>query len=408
MQARVQASVRAGFVALPILWLSLLGCGPIVDRAPFSYRPDTMTSGDLLGPFEGMVVDAETDRPIAGAVVAGSWAFERGVGLSGPAGATEVVTETGADGRYRLPAVEELPSGASMRVRRFTLVVYQRGYVGWRSDRHYPERTRRRDFSQRGNRVRLVKWREGLSHNEHLVFLGGGGAIRTAAQSELQAAALELDGRSVPAGGATDGGPGAQAQSGLPRLDISPLLSVDEIRGVTGYAGEFDVGKLGDLPTTEFYDSRHFKARGQPEVFDVGLRVWRLGTAGAEAQYQKLLGELPGATRADEVGDASLRARTTDLQGVAFLARERGLVLALSCGVRQCPEMTMLVRLAKLAESHIGELGPAVPAPATGTQGPTPAPPAGTPAAPSAAPPAAPAPAPGTGPAPAAPGGNPP
>ena len=242
MQARVQASVRAGFVALPILWLSLLGCGPIVDRAPFSYRPDTMTSGDLLGPFEGMVVDAETDRPIGGAVVAGSWAFERGVGLSGPAGATEVVTETGADGRYRLAAVEELPSGASMRVRRFTLVVYQRGYVGWRSDRHYPERTRRRDFSQRGNRVRLVKWREGLSHNEHLVFLGGGGAIRTAAQSEVQAAALELDGRSVPAGGATEGAAGAQAQSGLPRLDISPLLSVDEIRGVTGYAGEFDVG----------------------------------------------------------------------------------------------------------------------------------------------------------------------
>ena len=131
-------------------------CGPIVEQAPFSYRPDTMAPGDLLGPFDGMVVDAETDRPIAGAVVIGSWAFERGIGLTGPAGASEVVTETGADGRYRLPgAGGRCRAGASMRVRRFTLVVYHQGYVGWRSDRQFPEGTARRDFSQRGNRVRL-------------------------------------------------------------------------------------------------------------------------------------------------------------------------------------------------------------------------------------------------------------
>ena len=68
----------------------LAGCGPIVEQAPFAYRPDTMTPGDLLGPFDGIVVDAETDRPIAGALVAGSWAFERGIGLTGPAGASEV------------------------------------------------------------------------------------------------------------------------------------------------------------------------------------------------------------------------------------------------------------------------------------------------------------------------------
>src|SRR5688500_9330318 len=184
-------------LGLVLLFTAGPGCGPIVDRAPFSYRPDTMSPGDLLGPYEGMVVDAETDRPIAGAVVAGAWAFERGVGLAGPAGAAESVTETGADGRYRLPPIEELPSGGSMRVRRFTLIVYQRGYVGWRSDRHFPERTRRRDFSQRGNRVRLVKWRDGLSYHEHLVFLGGGPAVRSAVAADVETAALELDGQVV-------------------------------------------------------------------------------------------------------------------------------------------------------------------------------------------------------------------
>src|SRR4051794_40762903 len=63
-------------VAIAILVGSLallgFGCGPIVERAPFSSRPDTMSSGDLLGPFEGIVVDAETDRPLAGAVVSAS------------------------------------------------------------------------------------------------------------------------------------------------------------------------------------------------------------------------------------------------------------------------------------------------------------------------------------------------
>ena len=91
-------------------------------------------------------------------------------------------------------------------------------------------------------------------------------------------------------------------------LDATPLLSEDEVRGVTGYVGEFEVGRLTDLPRTEFYDSRHFKARGQPESFDVALRVWRLPTAGAEAQFRKLLSELPGAT-AGHRGRRRLAAR---------------------------------------------------------------------------------------------------
>jgi hypothetical protein len=129
---------------------------------------------------------------------------------------------------------------------------------------------------------------------------------------------------------------------------------------VTGYAGKFEVGKLTDLASTEFYDSRHFKAAGKPESFDVALRVWLLGAAGAEAQYRKLLGELPGAKAADEIGDASLRAKTGDVAGLAFLLRDRGAVVSVTCGVSQCPDPEMILRLGKLVESHLGEL-PAVP-----------------------------------------------
>jgi hypothetical protein len=301
-----------------------------------------------------MVLDAETERPVAGATVAGSWAFERGLGLVGPAGAREVVVETGADGRYRIPALSDLPGGGSTRVRRFTLIVYHKGHVGWRSDRRFPGGETRRDFSQRGNRVRLDKWQPTLKHVRHLVFLGGGDAIRTAAAWEVQPASLELEGASP----ATAAAAAAAATAAPKALDIARLLSEDEVRGVTGYAGAFEVGKLTDLPSTEFYDSRHFKATGKPESFDVALRVWLLGAAGAEAQYRKLLGELPGAKTADEIGDASLRAKTAEVSGLAFLLRDRGAVVSVTCGVSQCPEADMVLRLGKLVESHLGELPP--------------------------------------------------
>jgi hypothetical protein len=355
VRSRCAPTVVAGAVMLALAG----GCGPIVERAPFSYRADTMTPGDLLGPFEGIVVDADTDRPLAGAVVSASWAFERGIGLVGPAGSEEVLTETGADGRYRVAALDKLPSGLSMRVRRFTLIVYQRGYVGWRSDRRFPDGRIRRDFSQRGNRVRLEKWHDNYYHHKHLLFLGGGNAIHTASQWELQPAALELEG--VRPGARHEAEP---TETGMPApavvmLNAAPLLTEDEVRGVTGYAGAFVAGKLADLSTTEFYDSRHLKAEGRPESFDVALRVWRLGPAGAEAQYRKLLTQLPGAEVRDEIGDASLRARTDEVLGLAFLSRERGTVVSLTCGVNQCTDPAQLLRLAKLVEGHLGELNPA-------------------------------------------------
>ncbi|HET6147441.1 MAG TPA: hypothetical protein VFH68_07885 [Polyangia bacterium] len=346
-----------------MLAVLLAACGPMVEKAPFPVRPDSVRAADLLGPYDGIVVDADTERPIAGALVAASWAFERGVGFQAPLAAQEVVTETGADGRYQIPRLESLPSGLSTRVRRFTIIVYHRGHVGWRSDRRFPGRLPRRDFSQRGNRVRLEKWLPTLAHAEHLLFLGGGSRIRTAAAWEAQTAVVELEGeRGAPISGRPSelpGAPGTQAIPGkaaVAQLDVAHLLTDDEIRGVTGYVGKFEDGKLSDLPTTEFYDSRHFKASGKPESFDVGLRVWRLGSAAAEVQYGKLLGELPGAKAVDEVGDASLRARAGAVSGLAFLVRERGAVVSITCGTSQCTEPGMLLRLAKLVESRLPDL----------------------------------------------------
>jgi hypothetical protein len=177
---------------------------------------------------------------------------------------------------------------------------------------------------------------------------------------ELQAAALELEGQAVPALPAAEGGaPGAPsvATTAVP-LDISKLLADDEIRAVTGYVGKFEDGKLTDLPSTEFYDSRHFKAVGRSEAYDVGLRVWRLGTAAAEVQYRKLMSTLPEAKTTDEVGDASFRARSSGIAALIYLVRERGVVVSMTCGGSQCTEPAQLVKLAKLVESKLPELPP--------------------------------------------------
>jgi hypothetical protein len=183
--------------------------------------------------------------------------------------------------------------------------------------------------------------------------------VRLAAAWELQAAALELDGEHLPLSAQAKAE--TTAQTGLTLFDISKLLSDDEIRGVTGYVGKFEDGKLTDLPTTEFYDSRHFKALGKPESFDVGLRVWRLGAAASEVQYSKLMTTLPGAHATDEVGDGSFRAQSGEIGGLVFLVRERGVVVSMTCGSGQCSEPAQLAKLAKLVESRLPELPPEQP-----------------------------------------------
>jgi hypothetical protein len=334
--------------------LVVVSCGPLVENAPFAVRPDTLQPGDLLGPFDGIIVDAETERPIASATVAGSWAFERGIGLRGPAGSREFSLETSADGRYKIPRPDDLATGGSMRLRRFTLIVYRRGYVAYRSDFKFESEEARHDFSQHANKVRLEKWQPTLEHRRHLAFLGGGQAIAKAAGWEAQPASLEYEGKS--AAHSTEPQSEVAMIASVRTLDVSPLLSVEEVKGVTGFAGEFEVARLADRVRSDVYDSRHFKAKGKSEAFDVAVRVWSVGPTAAEEQFKKLVGELPAAVATEEIGDRSLRARGGDVLGLAYLLRERGLVIQLSCGTSQCTEPSMVLRLAKLVESHVSEL----------------------------------------------------
>lgn len=322
-------------------------CAPTLLEAPFPARADTVEPGNLLGPFDGQVLDAASGKPLSGAVVYGTWRFETGEGLTAPGGSASLSTETDADGRYRLPRLQRLPGGRA-RIVGFTLIIYKRGYVGYRSDRRFEDLGVRRDFAQRLNEVKLEPAGPSLSHVRHLRFLGGGGALRRALAGEVMLAALEL--------GSGLGG-GQPADTG-PLLEADVLLSADELKAMTGYGGEFTLDKLADLPQTSTYDSRHFRAVGKPESYDAAIRVWKLPTAqAAEARYAAVLKEVPNAEVRDELGDRSLRGYDGKILAAATLDREHHVVLQLTCGVDQCRDLDQVVALLKQVLARVDRIG---------------------------------------------------
>jgi hypothetical protein len=256
--------------------------------------------------------------------------------------------ETDADGAYAVPRLLDMPGGLSTRVTSFTLFVYKRGYVGYRSDRFFSDGARRTDFAQRGNRVRLERFGDEMSHARHLAFIVGPQAVRKAAAWEVELASAELEGSRKP---------GRRAPESValppPLLDIWPLLRESDVRQVTSYKGDFEEVRLTDLARTNFYDSHHFKAVGQPEKYDVALRVWRLPKPEAEAQYKKLLDTLPEAKEQNEIATKSLRAGTEQILAIAWYDEPRGVVAQLTCGTAQCTDPGAALKLARIVEDRL-------------------------------------------------------
>ena len=99
-------------------------------------------------------------------------------GLHGPVAAPWALVETDADGRYRIGRLADPP--ASTRLTRFTVVIYKRGYVAYRSDRRFDDFGPRTDFTQTHHEVRLERWRSDISHVRHLRYIGGGPTLAVA------------------------------------------------------------------------------------------------------------------------------------------------------------------------------------------------------------------------------------
>ncbi len=344
-------------LTLTVLFAMLLACAcstAATRTAPFRVRPDSTEAGNLEGPFSGQVKDSASGDPIPGALVYATWTYERGDGVAQPTGSAEAIASTDANGRYSITHPEETaPEG---RLTAFHLVVYKKGYVAYRSDRRFADLGPRFDFAQKHNAVSLDRWHSEHSHVRHLRYVGGGSALAALTAWERAEASAELSGERREAA--------SQLSSDLldtlsdSRLIAAQLLGESEIKDITGYEGSFESGPLNDEADTASYSSQHFKALGQPEVFDVAIRLWRLDEERAKQRFSELSETLPGVTERDDVADKSLLAIEGDIQGYAFLDTKRSLVVLITCGKGQCKEQSQLIALASKIFSNIEAVVP--------------------------------------------------
>jgi len=345
-----------------------VGCAPILRAPEFVGAQDRSTEASLLGPFDGQVIDATTSEPISGATLIAMWTYDEGRGPAGAAGSHVETFVTDAAGRYKIPAHKPQPRRAGQDLTRlvaFDLVVYKRGYVGYRSDVEFEGRPRH-DFVQRHNRVALRKWRETDSHATHLAFLRPPAELHKLVAWEREAANEALyrsQTTAAPATGdaarpdATDAPPdGKDPKTVLGLLDAAPLLPPDEVKRRTGYAGEFALKDLGDLTRTHFYHGLHLQAVDRGEDWDVAIRVWKNPPAGLDSVEQTFEATLPDVEPTAELTERTWIYDSEDVRAVAFLDAERSIGVLLTCGGSQCVDIETAMILAKFVFNHLDRL----------------------------------------------------
>ncbi|MBX7082172.1 MAG: hypothetical protein K1X88_23390 [Nannocystaceae bacterium] len=323
-------------------------CSPIVREPPFGGARDQVADASLLGPFNGQIVDETTKAPIGDATVVGVWSYERGDGLAAPAGSETMVVKTDRAGRYRIAQAPAQIRGATVRLVAFTLFVYKRGYLAWRSDVPYDEGARL-EFVARHNRVALRKWAGTDDHAEHLVMLAPPPEIERLTDWERQGANTAL-------ARADSEQPVEPTGPAIELLDATALLPPEEVRRRTLYTDPFQVGELTDLARTHFYHGLHLRAVDREEVWDVGLRVWKDPPGGLDPVRQTIEVTLPGVQPGPEVTAETWVLDSEAVRAVAFLDRERSIAVLLTCGGMQCADIETALVLAHYVFDNLDKL----------------------------------------------------
>ncbi len=114
----------------------------------------------------GTVVDAETGKPIEGAVVHVEWTKTKGIpGLTYRETYKIAEAVTDKEGNFSISKFLRPPVNPP------TVVVYKRGYVAWRNDFIFPDYRRREDFKWTNNIVVKLEHFKKYSHSQHISFI---------------------------------------------------------------------------------------------------------------------------------------------------------------------------------------------------------------------------------------------
>ncbi len=122
------------------------------------------------------VLDAETKKPIRGAVALAEWISVKGFGFTHTDTAKIVEAVTDRNGFFTLPAVFGTIADQTPHIK-----VYKPGYVGWDSrwiylgcyeeNRRSPREIRRKGFSMRDQDIYLEPWKDEYSFISHGKFI---------------------------------------------------------------------------------------------------------------------------------------------------------------------------------------------------------------------------------------------
>ena len=133
-----------------------------------------LTAVILLGgcgyypPINVMVIDAETEQPIEGAVLLAQWTESSGMGFNASSNVKADQYVSDQDGKI---LVEGLTKSG---VNKPKVTVYKKGYVAWNNRLIFPDYVLRKGFRWRDGYVfKLERFEQEYLHSEHVSFIYG-------------------------------------------------------------------------------------------------------------------------------------------------------------------------------------------------------------------------------------------
>jgi hypothetical protein len=115
--------------------------------------------------ISGTVVDAETGKPVEGAVVLAEWTRRQGIGDYHTVSVRAAYAITDTEGKFNIfgplhPFVEA-PD----------VTVYKKGYVAWNNKFIFPDYAHRKQSEDMYKQIRIERFKKFFSHKSHVRFI---------------------------------------------------------------------------------------------------------------------------------------------------------------------------------------------------------------------------------------------